>query len=545
MPLHAKKSATMEKLTLAAAQLFARQGYHGTSTREIARLADVSENTIFRHFDRKEDLFWSAVRSRCSAVKLRRDVVEGMTDGDAPEVILPKIIEFLADILNYSPELLRLIAVALLEMQWKADIFCDECLSPAFSAIGKYLAMNVQNGRVRNLDPTMVTAALTTMVLVHPWLSRLIDGGKTSYSDDRDAGRAYTRFWLDVLSPRTPALSATDLADSNRKGSGNCIASLSCLRPTAHSRKKHCQIKLAILEVESRFTGADRQAGTPGAGRLLVLAETEEHARENSGTKLGERNVWKFTAFSIPNDLDRIWRRLLSYFLDVAAFSCSAFHGVRVAFRRLLACAVSSSDVDGHVHLGGVSEGSLHWMPGKLGSLAAHLNLRCRACLMAASLAGSIAGGLVIVLLLGPWGIPRSVYVLDWLMASLLTLSGRLAVRVVVTARMLSRNEGEFTRTLIYGAGSAGLALILELRQNETLKCDVIGLIDDDPRKANLNLAWKARAGSRKESRSTGAEAQDQEGPHCDPFRDGTTDGPHSGACSRSPGGIQDGAEPG
>src|ERR1035438_1603133 len=59
MPLHTKKSATMEKLTLAAAQLFARQGYHGTSTREIARLAGVSENTIFRHFDRKEALFRS------------------------------------------------------------------------------------------------------------------------------------------------------------------------------------------------------------------------------------------------------------------------------------------------------------------------------------------------------------------------------------------------------------------------------------------------------------------------------------------------------
>jgi hypothetical protein len=137
-------------------------------------------------------------------VKLRRDVLEGMKEGDAPEVILPKVIEFLSDILNYSPELLRLIAVALLEMQWKADIFCDECLSPAFSAIGNYLAMNVQKGRIRNLDPTMVTAAMTTMVLVHPWLSRLIGDGKLSYSDNRDAGRAYSRFWLEVLSPRVP-----------------------------------------------------------------------------------------------------------------------------------------------------------------------------------------------------------------------------------------------------------------------------------------------------------------------------------------------------
>ena len=112
MPVQVKNSTQKEKIVGAAAQLFARQGYHGTSTREIARLADVSENTIFRHFERKEDLFWFAVRARCSAVQLRRDVLEGMSDGSAPEVILPKIIEFLSDILNYSPELLRLIAVA-------------------------------------------------------------------------------------------------------------------------------------------------------------------------------------------------------------------------------------------------------------------------------------------------------------------------------------------------------------------------------------------------------------------------------------------------
>ena len=202
MPTPVKSSTQKEKIVAAASQLFARQGYHGTSTREIARLADVSENTIFRHFERKEDLFWSALRTRCSAIKLRRDMVEGMSEGNAPEVILPKIIEFLTDILNYSPELLRLIAVALLEMHWKADVFCDECLSPAFSAISKYLAMNVQNGKVRNLDPTMVTAALTMMVLVHPWLSRHTSSEKTIYADSRAVERAYTTFWLDVLAPR-------------------------------------------------------------------------------------------------------------------------------------------------------------------------------------------------------------------------------------------------------------------------------------------------------------------------------------------------------
>ncbi|MGA3265083.1 MAG: NAD-dependent epimerase/dehydratase family protein, partial [Terracidiphilus sp.] len=113
-----------------------------------------------------------------------------------------------------------------------------------------------------------------------------------------------------------------------------------------------------------------------------------------------------------------------------------------------------------------------------------------------ANSAGSILGGLVIFLLPAPWGIPRSVYILDWLVSCLLTLGGRLAARVVITTRMTHRAKGDQTRTLIYGAGTAGLALLWELRQNRSLKCDVVGLIDDDPSKAHLILQGKPVLGS-------------------------------------------------
>jgi AcrR family transcriptional regulator len=43
MPLILKSSARTDKIVQAAGRLFAYQGYHGTSTRQIAHLADVSE----------------------------------------------------------------------------------------------------------------------------------------------------------------------------------------------------------------------------------------------------------------------------------------------------------------------------------------------------------------------------------------------------------------------------------------------------------------------------------------------------------------------
>ncbi len=113
-----------------------------------------------------------------------------------------------------------------------------------------------------------------------------------------------------------------------------------------------------------------------------------------------------------------------------------------------------------------------------------------------ANSAGSVLGGVVLFVLLGPWGMPRSVYILDWLLCCLLTLGARLTVRVVYASRRANGAEGVQTRTLIYGAGTAGQALLWELRQNQSLMCEVVGFIDDDPLKAYLILQGKPVLGT-------------------------------------------------
>jgi AcrR family transcriptional regulator len=205
MPEPPKNSVRTDKILQAAGELFASQGFHGTSTREIARLADVSENTLFRHFDNKEELFWSSLRWYSAGLKFRRDILKGLTQGGPPEVVLPKIIEMLADTVNYRPELLRLVAVAFIELHAKADEFSVESLSPVFSAINHYLEMNIKSGKVRDLDPTILTSALIMTVLMHPGIYNLIDGDKPVYSNSLEAHRAYARFWLDLIVPRVPA----------------------------------------------------------------------------------------------------------------------------------------------------------------------------------------------------------------------------------------------------------------------------------------------------------------------------------------------------
>lgn len=188
-----------------------------------------------------------------------------------------------------------------------------------------------------------------------------------------------------------------------------------------------------------------------------------------------------------PHRAHRIWRLFVVHSLDLIAFLFSGFLAFELRFDSALPtqyfrpmemalCIWAAAKLAAFV-AGGVNQGS--WRYTSVSDAA-------RIVLTASS--GSLLGGLVLFLLLGPMGIPRSVYILDWLITCVLALGGRLAVRVILTAMSRSGVEGERTRTIIYGAGDAGLALLQELQQNQSLMCDVIGFVDDDSSKVGLTL---------------------------------------------------------
>ena len=187
-------------------------------------------------------------------------------------------------------------------------------------------------------------------------------------------------------------------------------------------------------------------------------------------------------------NLELNWRRLIGYLLDGAVF----------AFAGVLAFALRFDFAQPSTYTRPMEVALCVWVAAKFASFFAgkvdrrgwrYTSAHDAVRIVLANSAGSVLGGSVIFLLLGPSAIPRSVFILDWLLSCLLTVGGRLVVRVSFTTHRWPRGtKSDRTRTLIYGAGSAGLTLLRELQQNDSLMCDVIGLIDDDPAKARLML---------------------------------------------------------
>ena len=104
---------------------------------------------------------------------------------------------------------------------------------------------------------------------------------------------------------------------------------------------------------------------------------------------------------------------------------------------------------------------------------------------------GNLAASIIsciLILCLAPPGFPRSIYVLDLMICFLATGGMRAAVRVVLDRSSLTRRRGTAKRTLIYGTGAAGVALLHEIYHNSKLAYDVRGFLDDGKQMQGMRL---------------------------------------------------------
>jgi len=177
--------------------LFSRQGYKGTSTREIAHLAGVNEATLFRYFARKADLFWAAAESRLTRLKLSRELQNGLASDLEPEVVLPMLVEFVVKEISEDSELMHLLYVAGFEFPG-AERMVREHLGPIFDAVNAYFSRCTARGVICELEPAFATLGLAGAVSAHRNLHQLFTGRDLPVAVETFAP-VYAQFWLNAL----------------------------------------------------------------------------------------------------------------------------------------------------------------------------------------------------------------------------------------------------------------------------------------------------------------------------------------------------------
>ena len=222
------KNAPQERIVESAVQLFSRQGYSGTTTRQIADLAVVNEASIFRYFPKKQDLFWAALYSRLQRLHVRKALQDGLANDGGPEQIVPLIIQLMVHIAVCQPELIRLLDVGFVELRPGTERAYREFVGPILQSISTYLKRCIDSGTLRSLDPSITAAVFTTTVLAHQGLNALLEGKPAPYANADEAVAAYSRFWLNALLPKERG-AAENVALVSRPAVGANVPSAPCV----------------------------------------------------------------------------------------------------------------------------------------------------------------------------------------------------------------------------------------------------------------------------------------------------------------------------
>ncbi|MBI2989167.1 MAG: polysaccharide biosynthesis protein, partial [Deltaproteobacteria bacterium] len=93
----------------------------------------------------------------------------------------------------------------------------------------------------------------------------------------------------------------------------------------------------------------------------------------------------------------------------------------------------------------------------------------------------------IVVLAIFADGYPRSVVVLDWVLCLALVGGVRLTIRALRESSGKLAQIGR-TRAVVVGGGDAGEMLIREIERSLTLNYEVVGFVDDDPKKQGRRL---------------------------------------------------------
>jgi AcrR family transcriptional regulator len=182
-----------------AVRLFSQRGFRGTTTKEIAHAAGVSEAMVFRHFATKEELYTAILDHKACAMeiddpcKLVEEAVLGKDDRAVFETLALTALEHH----DQDREFLRLLLHSALEGHELAQMFWDRNVLQIYEFLGTYIAERQRDGAFRPVAPKVVVRAFIGMLIHHSLNNNLWDPSRHLLDlTNEEAAREFTEILL-------------------------------------------------------------------------------------------------------------------------------------------------------------------------------------------------------------------------------------------------------------------------------------------------------------------------------------------------------------
>lgn len=162
-----------EQILATAVNLFSRNGFRGTTTKEIAKAAGVSEAIIFRHFATKEALYGAILDDKAcregigkfpweSNQELQNAIAAKDDFGVFYNIGLSALEKH-----QSGESFMRLLFYSALEEHELAEQFFGDFVERVYEFIGGYISRRQADGALRDIEPRIAVRAFLGMLIHH------------------------------------------------------------------------------------------------------------------------------------------------------------------------------------------------------------------------------------------------------------------------------------------------------------------------------------------------------------------------------------------
>lgn len=190
-----------EQIVKVATGLFSRNGFGGTTTREIAKKAGISEAVIFKHFSRKEDLYKAIIDSCCSDTEGSNSLIK-LLHGKRGAEVFRTVASHLIELHQRDPSFLRLLLYSALEKHSLSELFIKTRGLELLEYLEGHIKELIKSGEMRDIDPCLAARAFLNMTL-HYSISQELFGLKKYFKrDNRLVVDAFVEIFLEGMRRR-------------------------------------------------------------------------------------------------------------------------------------------------------------------------------------------------------------------------------------------------------------------------------------------------------------------------------------------------------
>ena len=188
-----------------ATKLFACQGYQGTTTKQIAAAAGVNEALVFRHFPRKEGLYWAVIEAKCRARGARESLHRELRAGGRDDEAFARLAEGILQRNTNDTTLTRLLLFSALEQHRLSHRFFRTYVADYYEELARHIRRRIRAGAFRRTNALLAARGFLGMVVYHYLIQELFGGQRYQRIAPRRACRTFVDIWLEGMRAGRPA----------------------------------------------------------------------------------------------------------------------------------------------------------------------------------------------------------------------------------------------------------------------------------------------------------------------------------------------------